>query len=382
MTKININTEQVLNWIDRFPGVGTVSNGLTLIAKGVLSLTATKETVDKSRLYTYIRNKSLARTIAGIFPFVLLIYDLYQSWQKKKRDQAHQDSQKGFELMQLGRHGEAIPYLVKAAEAGEHAAMYNLSTCYLFTLGVPKDVKKGIYWLEQSAKAGNANANWYLGSAYLEPEFLDFEQDPHRALKYFERAAELDPQRAWDLGKAYLQEISNGTLEDGFKWLENAYRRDPKFGFELGREYQVHQKFKQAHEIYCEVVKRDPENPNNADVYFHLGQLHGEGLVKDASKDRAREYYQKAFALGFSAAERRIHKLDSDEPLSPGTSYVVPTHEDMPVKEKNVFVALKALAQATPRNMDFSGGSIQIESAAEVPAIKRGSDARREKGFF
>jgi len=72
----------------------------------------------------------------------------------------------GRSLQKLSRHGEAIPYLRRAAEHGNRLAQYNLGYCYYHGRGVLRDYYEAVKWFRKSAEQGYSNAQSYLGYCY------------------------------------------------------------------------------------------------------------------------------------------------------------------------------------------------------------------------
>eukprot|EP00984_Skeletonema_dohrnii_P018339 scaffold8542_cov76-Skeletonema_dohrnii-CCMP3373.AAC.2 len=88
------------------------------------------------------------------------------------------------------RYGEgdyvgAFEYIVKAVELGDVDAYAHLSHLYREGLGVEKDEKKGLYYLEEAAIAGHPVARYNLAGYEWDKERFD------RAVKHFIIAANL-----------------------------------------------------------------------------------------------------------------------------------------------------------------------------------------------
>jgi TPR repeat protein len=107
-------------------------------------------------------------------------------------------------LFQVGtrchREGDfegAVEYYTKAAELGEIDAQYKLATMYDGGLGVDKDEKKEVYYLEEAAIRGHPDARYNLGCHEEENTRID------RAVKHFIIAAKLGDDGA-------LERVKNG----------------------------------------------------------------------------------------------------------------------------------------------------------------------------
>ncbi|KAK1734995.1 Sel1-like repeat family protein [Skeletonema marinoi] len=93
------------------------------------------------------------------------------------------------------RYGEgdyvgAFEYIVKAAEQGDVDAYTHLSHLYREGLGVEKDEKNGLYYLEEAAIAGHPSARYNLAGYEWDNERYD------RAVKHFIIAANLGYDKA------------------------------------------------------------------------------------------------------------------------------------------------------------------------------------------
>eukprot|EP00985_Skeletonema_marinoi_P020758 scaffold12420_cov137-Skeletonema_marinoi.AAC.5 len=93
------------------------------------------------------------------------------------------------------RYGEgdyvgAFEYIVKAAELGDVDAYTHLAHLYREGLGVEKDEKKGLYYLEEAAIAGHPDARYNLAGYEWDNERYD------RAVKHFIIAANLGYDKA------------------------------------------------------------------------------------------------------------------------------------------------------------------------------------------
>eukprot|EP00985_Skeletonema_marinoi_P001625 scaffold653_cov132-Skeletonema_marinoi.AAC.5 len=84
-----------------------------------------------------------------------------------------------------GDYESAFEYLTKAAELGDAIAHHCLSIMYREGLGVEKDEKKGVYYLEEAAIAGHPKARYNLAGYEWDNERYD------RAVKHYIIAANL-----------------------------------------------------------------------------------------------------------------------------------------------------------------------------------------------
>jgi TPR repeat protein len=84
-----------------------------------------------------------------------------------------------------GDFGKALEYWTKAAELGDADASCGLGALYYYGNGVEKDLKKGVYHLEQAAIGGHPNARGLLATHEMDNFRLD------RAAKHLIIAANL-----------------------------------------------------------------------------------------------------------------------------------------------------------------------------------------------
>ena len=64
------------------------------------------------------------------------------------------------------RYADAMPYLLRAADAGEAIAQYMLAECYIEGYSVDKDYTTGIRWARLAADQDYASAQAILGNCY------------------------------------------------------------------------------------------------------------------------------------------------------------------------------------------------------------------------
>ena len=72
------------------------------------------------------------------------------------------------QLIEEGNRAEAFPLLAKAANAGNAEAEYLVGRAYLEAGGVPRSPTEAARWLEKSAAHGYVAAQSLLGAVYLQ----------------------------------------------------------------------------------------------------------------------------------------------------------------------------------------------------------------------
>ena len=90
------------------------------------------------------------------------------------------------------------------AEKGDDESQFKLGKIYgRGWLGVTKDYKQAIYWLEKAAQQGHVEAQSYLGRLYFCT--VGFKEDCEQAFYWFEKAAvQGDSDAQFNLGYMYF----------------------------------------------------------------------------------------------------------------------------------------------------------------------------------
>jgi len=105
-------------------------------------------------------------------------------------------------LYQQGDYAAALPLFREGARTGDAQAMYYLGWMMVEGLGQPRNVQRGIDWLERAAEKGNVDAMNSLG--YIFSSGQSVEKDLWRAQQWYGHAA----NRGNELAKRRLQEIA------------------------------------------------------------------------------------------------------------------------------------------------------------------------------
>ncbi len=112
------------------------------------------------------------------------------------------------------------------AEGGHPKAQHVLGMLYQNGLGVEKDIKIAIYWLEKAAAQGLKEAESYLGHLYLDGKVVT--RDVDKAEKYMLLAAQHGEREAQvHLGLMYLDDkTAKKDLKSASIWLHAAALQD------------------------------------------------------------------------------------------------------------------------------------------------------------
>lgn len=118
--------------------------------------------------------------------------------------------------LSYGTTALAVPWLEKAASAGNADAAHRLAILYRRGHGVPRDDARAVRWFTVAANAGDVEAAHWLGELYLSGG-KGLAQDPAQAARWFRPAAE-----AGDAAAMYrLAMLIPGEAKD---WLEHSAR--------------------------------------------------------------------------------------------------------------------------------------------------------------
>ena len=201
---------------------------------------------------------------------------------------------------ETGNHIEALSWYLKAADAGDAQAMYNVGNHYAMAIGVERDYREALRWYTKSADAGFPSAMTAIGSMY--EQGYGVEKEGREALTWYQKAADAGDATAMNNigilyadGKLVGQDISAAT-----EWLRKAADNGSAAGarnlgliYYLG--YGVEQDYAQALTWF-----RKAADAGDAAAMHGIGDmyLNGQGVAEDSAK--ADEWYQKARDAGFA----------------------------------------------------------------------------------
>lgn len=126
----------------------------------------------------------------------------------------------GVNLLQQGEVAKAIPFLLKAAEAGNVDAQYNLSIIYHKGEEVPRDLDKSFMWASKAAEQGDSDAQYNLGLYYSLGDGTKV--DMKESTKWLTKSAEQgDSDAQLNLGVRYRDGTGvSKDLAQATKWLK------------------------------------------------------------------------------------------------------------------------------------------------------------------
>ena len=171
--------------------------------------------------------------------------------------------------------------------------------------------------LEQLADAGDAHAQYIIGTAYRDGGLLI--PDTVKAQKLLERAAEQDLDAAqYALGKLYLSD--DADVHDSVKgiyWLKcSADNGNDYAAYRLGKEYLSGENVAKDASAAAEYLWQ-AANHGNSYAQYLMGKLYlmGEGVPKDA--DAAYQWFTKAYYGGHTYAGMFMDRIDRGEQEPP-----------------------------------------------------------------
>lgn len=114
------------------------------------------------------------------------------------------NSDEALQAFKAQQYEKAFALYHKSALSGDAKAQSALSYLYANGLGVQKDTKKSVEWLEKSANNANVNAQYDLGMFYLNGNNVP--QDSKKASEFLTKASEQNHADAqYNLGQMYYK---------------------------------------------------------------------------------------------------------------------------------------------------------------------------------
>ena len=207
---------------------------------------------------------------------------------------------------------------------GEQISIYDMSYECQNLQGVANDESfplverdEAAEQLEQLADAGDAHAQYIIGTAYRDGGLLI--PDTVKAQKLLERATEQDLDAAqYALGKLYLSD--DADVHDpakGIYWLKrSADNGNDHAAYRLGKEYLSGENVSKDTSTAAEYL-RQAANNGNAYAQYLLGKLYlmGESVQQDT--DAAYQWFTEAYYGGHTYAGMFMDRIDRGEQRPP-----------------------------------------------------------------
>lgn len=175
----------------------------------------------------------------------------------------------------------AARYWEKSAKLGNINAQYALGTLWLETGS--GDSGQAVEWLTKAANAEHSAAQYVLGKLYQDGVY--FNKDMDQAMKWFRSAAELGNEyAAYRMGCLLLlgEEIPK-DVEAAVKWLSlSAEKGNPYAQYRLGMLYLKGEEFSPQVEVAMKWLQQAAEQKNEW-AFYQLGKLYlsGEHVTKN-----------------------------------------------------------------------------------------------------
>ena len=219
-------------------------------------------------------------------------------------------------LASRNSHASAFPLFAQAARAGRRHAQYRLGRCYLLGLGVPRSIGEALRWLLRAAEAGETAAQTQLASLALQGVREHgttglFDDVCHEA--DFERA-EYWCRKAVASGSAEAKTLLGFILTAGPEdrrdqaAADNLYRESAEAGWsrgQLGLAVSLLRDGSQISAVRAVELLRSAAADGVSIAHHLLGVLAESGLTGEVDFVLAADRYHQAAQLGLAAAQVR-----------------------------------------------------------------------------
>lgn len=125
-------------------------------------------------------------------------------------------------------YSEAFPLLQSAVENGENKALYFYAESLYNGYGTTKDLQNAAIYMLKAAEAGNANAAYEVAKMYNKGE--GFGKSPESAFKWYKTSASTLPWGQWSTALCYINGIGTEvSLDEGLAWVAKAVQNSKGF---------------------------------------------------------------------------------------------------------------------------------------------------------
>lgn len=148
-------------------------------------------------------------------------------WFRKAADLGDGTAQNVLKAINMSKEEvDNVVMLTKKATMGDSKAMFDLSSCYAYGVGVFLDETEAVRWRQKAASLGNADAMLHLGCCYARGRGVA--KDKAQAVRWFRKAADLGNAAAMvQLGTCYA--IGEGVPQNegyAYMWYSLATAKD------------------------------------------------------------------------------------------------------------------------------------------------------------
>lgn len=188
------------------------------------------------------------------------------------------------------------------ADAGDYRSQYYIGYLYVNGLGVQKDGKKGVEYLQKAVDQNHDMAQALMG--YLYSEGLFVRKDKKKALELYQLAADSNNvsanlnlgvmyykgdsvPRDYDMALQYFNKVPLSSNPVVCRYLGDIYYNNPSL-----RDY------KKASQYY-ELAARQKD----LNAYYNLGEMYRTGRGTEKNFKQAMIYHKYAASQGYSASQ-------------------------------------------------------------------------------
>jgi hypothetical protein len=237
-------------------------------------------------------------------------------WYKKAAQQGSLDAATNIALMYEDGLGiakdpeQAMTWFRRAAEGGDATAQYNLALIYGRGNEAPQGYKETLRWLTAAADQNVLPAVLDLAAFYLHPPDST-PADVHRAIHYYEKAADLGSvPAAASLGNIFANGVEGKPdYENAVTWYRKAADQgQPDAQFGLALRYALGQgvplDLEEAVRLFLAAA-----NQGKPEAQYNLAIMYEEGKGTPADQALAAHYYKLSADRGMSQAQFRLGRL-------------------------------------------------------------------------
>lgn len=157
--------------------------------------------------------------------------------------------------MEQKHFSDGIYWLKKASNANRPQAYTILANIYIYGVGVEKDERKGLEYLELAVKNNDKEATVILALAHAKG-ILGLKANPQNAVDLLHSTANFDPKAQYYLGLIYGMQLHDA--HKGYKWLKKS--ADNNFApsqFYLAKVYVQQKEFYKAEKLFLKAAHND-----------------------------------------------------------------------------------------------------------------------------
>ena len=194
----------------------------------------------------------------------------------------------------------------ESAKKGNAEAQFNLGNCYYNGKDIQKDYEKAVYWYTKAAEQGHAQAQYNLGNRYDNGEGI--EQDHIKAAQWFTKASEQGHMGAqFNLGICYAKgEGVQQNYEKAAYWYKKAAEQGyTSAQYNLGNCYYYGKGVEQNYDLAAYWYKKAAEQGLDR-AQFNLGTCYDNGEGVQQNYEKAAYWYKKAAEQGHASAQNSL----------------------------------------------------------------------------